>query len=438
MSLRSIGSVALAISLSHSVFADEPTDSTVVAAAHEQSTWTVSEAIEDWEVGYAGGFFLRSPKHPPPFSLIINGRLQMRHTGLIVREPVFVDNGGNRFDRPPRNDFEMERARLQFKGTFFDPKLSYNFVIDGDTDELARLDFLIYKFEYEYEPWLIFGVGREKVAASREWLDSSKFMPFTDRSVATTFFRPSFSDSVWARGALTDDLRYLAMISNGLNTTRVSPANEDDRLAPSFTMWWEPLEDYGVDYSDLEYHEDPAVRLGFGTAYASQDEFIDPDLVTNELIFVRLVDGTRLIEDGALAPGVQVEQFDVALLSLDAAWKYRGLGLWAEYYLRWIENIKGDGPLPMNELFQHGFMAGGGYFLIPEKLEAVARMSAIYGEFGSAYAYAAGLNYYVRGHDLKFQFDVTQLVDNPAQNGGPNLRAGDDGVLIRSQVQLAF
>ncbi|QDT64136.1 Phosphate-selective porin O and P [Calycomorphotria hydatis] len=400
--------------------------------------WTSKPVHMPFHVGFDHGFYLKSLERDPAFKLRVNGRLQQRYTAFLSRQAVYVDNGGNVFPRPDRNDFEMERARLEFHGNVYDPRLKFLMIIDGDTDEAATLAFLMYYFEYEFDPAIIFGMGRQKVAVSREWMNSSKDMPLVDRSMATTFFRPGFSDGIWLHGEPTEGLFYRAMLTNGLNTAGLTPGQVDNNIVPSLSVWWEPLGTYGPDYSDLEYHECPVIRVGGGLSYAVEDVVQTPDVIPNELTVVRLSDGTRLVEDGALAPGVNVNGFNVGLLSLDAAYKHQGLSLWGEYYIRTVSDIVATGPIPINRLFQHGFVVGGGYFILPKELEVAARYSVVYGDFGTGHEYAGGVNWYIYGHDLKVQFDVTQLVQNPGQSSGPGFRAGDDGVMIRAQVQVAF
>lgn len=77
--------------------------------------------------------------------------------------------------------------------------------------------------------------------------------------------------------------------------------------------------------------------------------------------------------------------------------------------------------------------------MIPQRLEVNGRISEVFGEFGDAQVYAGGVNWFINGtHNWKLTFDVTRLVRNPANNSGPNLRVGDDGVLFRTQLQVAF
>lgn len=127
------------------------------------------------------------------------------------------------------------------------------------------------------------------------------------------------------------------------------------------------------------------------------------------------------------------------LYSVDAAFKYQGFSANAEYFFRWLQSIEGDGALPQSQIYDHGFYAESGYFLIPHKIELNSRISQVLGEFGNAYEYAGGVNWFINGtHQWKLTFDVSKLTRNPISNSGPNLVVGDDGLLFRTQLQIAF
>ena len=83
-----------------------------------------------------------------------------------------------------------------------------------------------------------------------------------------------------------------------------------------------------------------------------------------------------------------------------------------------------------------------GYFLIPKKVEAVARVGAVWdiGPGGEGvWEYAAGANWYINGHGNKLQFDVTKVNELAATSGGANfLELNDDITLFRLQWQVMF
>jgi hypothetical protein len=393
------------------------------------------------EAFYDEGFVLGSDDEDAPFLLKSNIRMQFRHTGFDRSRTFWVDSAG--IIRPilNRNDFEIERGRLSFEGFFYDPDLQYYLNLDFDTDDQHVVIAHDFWFNYRFNRGLDVYIGKAFVPGSRDWLEGSTRTQFTDRPMATTFFRPDRSVGIWALGEPIDKVFYRVMLANGFNTTDLTFEEINQQLAYSGSLWSEVIGDYGRGYSDLEWHEDLAVRLGNSFTFAPSSP---PDIAFNpvsEQNFVRLSDGTPLFETGALAPGATVEDFDIYLYAVDAALKYRGWSLNAEYYLRWLQDIQADEPLPIDRtrMFDHGYYVQGGYFVLRERVELIARHSQVNGPFGNGAEYAMGFNWFInRTHYLKFTFDANWLDSIPAQNSGPNYRAGDSGMLFRSQLQIAF
>ena len=395
-------------------------------------------------VDYDNGLVLRPfDKEATPFELKIGIRLQFRYTGFNRDRETYSNNGDASRGGPllvrNRNDFEIERSRLIFRGFMFDPKLKYFVNLDADTDDGHRVrvhDFWVY---YEFSDAFILNVGKGMVPGSRDWLSLSPNTHIADRSMATTFFRPDRTIGVWARGELCDDLFYHVMLGNGVNTNDLPQSEVDERFAYSMSSWWEPLGEVGKGHADLKYHEDAVVRLGHSFTYASQTDKED-GASTGEEAFVRLSDGTRLVTPGALAAGVTVDQFNYYLYSIDAAYKYRGFSANAEFFLRWLNSFETTGgTIPHSELFDRGFYVDAGYFLVPKKLEVAALLSHVNGLFGDSWEYAAGINYFVTAtHFNKLTFDVSVLDGSPTSNNSTNHFVGQDGVMFRFQYQVQY
>lgn len=399
-------------------------------------------ATGEYRVGYEDGFYIR-PADPEsnPFSMRINGRVQLRHTGLVRNVESWTDSAGVTRAVTPRNDFEIERLRFVFRGNFIDPKLGYFMQLDGDTDENHRVDVLDFWINYEFSEALVLHAGKGFVPGSRDWLHGDSRFRFADRSMATEFFRPDRDVGVWALGDLEENLHYRVMVSNAFRAQDVRSDQLDDRFAYAGSLWWDPLGDYGAApmYSDLDWSESLVMRVGSSVSFARERAEDQAGLPLGEENFARLSDGTRLVEPGALAPGVTVNEFDVLLYALDGAGRYRGFSWNGEYFFRWISSLEGTGALPLSGFFDHGFYIDVGYFIVPERWELIARTSQIYGAFGTAFEYAGGVNWFLNGtNNLRLTIDVSRVIGVPIDASGANYRAGDDGVMLRTQFQAAF
>src|SRR5207244_11826587 len=75
--------------------------------------------------------------------------------------------------------------------------------------------------------------GYTGVPGSRSLVNTFPFFQSTDRTMADNFFRPGFTQGIWANGDLTPELHYLAFVGIGLNTLNISAAKLVDKLMGS-------------------------------------------------------------------------------------------------------------------------------------------------------------------------------------------------------------
>ncbi|MGZ3386034.1 MAG: hypothetical protein ACXWNF_13630 [Isosphaeraceae bacterium] len=157
-------------------------------------------------------------------------------------------------------------------------------------------------------------------------------------------------------------------------------------------------------------------------------------LANPEDTILRLSNGTPLFRPGALGPGVELFSTGVQLWTIDAAVKYRGLGISGEYFFRWLDGFKETGRSPFRTLFDQGALLQAGYFVTPGKLETFARTSFVTGPFGGGNEFGGGVNWYVKGsRDWRLTFEVLRINHSPAQNILTGYRAGESGTLFQLQ-----
>ncbi len=283
-------------------------------------------------------------------------------------------------------------------------------------------------------------VGQNKVPGSREWLESAfAALEGPDRTMATTFFRPSLSQGVWITGEPIDGVYYHAMMSNGFNTLNLRPTQLNNRFCWSGSAWWEPWGDFGRGYADFEDHKDPVVRIGACYTFAlGQGSQAASDAVENSSI--RLSDGTLITQPGALAPGVTLQSYDISLAAFDLAFKHRGLSVSTEWYAQDLSALKGNGPLPFSSTQAYGGFLQGGYFILPQKVELYSRASFVTGHYGTGSEVAGGLNWFILPgqSNLRFTFDTAWLNRSPADQNRTGFVAGQTGILIRTQIIFTF
>ena len=393
-----------------------------------------------YTAGYDGGFRIKPrDKKKNPFDLKINGRLQFRWAAFARDRDTFTNRLGT-IGVPDRNDFEIERGRLEFKGNILDSKTKFYFNLDADTDDNHDVIFHDFWFDRVVNDHLTIRLGKAKVPGSYEWLESSTSTRFADRSVSTTYFRADRSLGIWFLGETPNDTYYQIAVTNGFVSTDLEPEDVDNNFAYTILSYRDFGSDFGKGHSDLEFHETPSTRIGYSASYTNTNP-LDGDQPSLEQNFARVSDGARLTDTGALTPGLTINDFDQYFLSTFISGKWRGFSYNAEYYARWLQNFGTiEGPsTSINSLFDSGFYVDVGYFLIPERLEVNARVSQIDGLFGDSWEYAAGWNYFINGtHKNKLSFDATVLDGIPTSSSSPNFELGQDGILYRLQYQIAF
>jgi hypothetical protein len=374
-----------------------------------------------------------------PYSLRINHQTAFRYTGFVKESPSWVDSSGNTNLLFNSSDFAIPRGRLIFSGNTLLPDLSYLLNVDYNTVNNNPIGFRAYALSYRFSRSMEVHLGQNKVPGSREWLHSSfDAQAGPDRSMATTFFRPSLSQGIWFTGQPIDRLYYHAMVSNGFNTLNVRQSELNDRFCVSESTWWEPWGDFGRGYSDLENHQELTVRLGSSLTVTKEEGSQSSEYAENTLI--RLSDGTLATQAGALAPGVTLQSFYLNLQAIDLAFKYRGISLSTEIYRQGLTGLQGNGPLPLDALHTYGGVAQVGNFIIPQKFELYTRYSFVTGKFGSGSEIAGGLNWFLlRGKsNLRYTLDTAWLDSSPADQNRTGFLAGQSGFLARTQVTSSF
>jgi len=410
------------------------------------------------QVGYDKGFYLRSADEQ--FLLKINGILQVRYAH-------YNDQSRNRWLTPrqrysDRSGFSMDSIHVLFRGQLFGPELTYCIHMvatetgPGDGGETALewytwRAFADYKFADELH--VKAGLFVVPFGMQESFVSNSRTM-FVTRGMANELFNFDRSIGVQVWGDLFDKmLTYQVAVTNGWRNAR-DRFNTPDVLReldqnPAITarVVWHAIGDVGAACceSDLEWHEDPALNIGLSFGYMNDNgDRSDPGI---------LYAVNDLFRDGVGGFGrVGMQGTNVAQFGADAHFKYRGLAATWEYWLRMVDvtdtNLLGlAAPYFVatgsdDSFHQQGMQMQLGYFLIPKKVEAVARVGAVWdiGPGGEGvWEYAAGANWYINGHGNKLQFDVTKVNELAATSGGANfLELNDDITLFRLQWQVMF
>ena len=375
-----------------------------------------------------------------PFGMALGGYMQLRWFEFARDATSWTDNAS--ITRPINNinTFNINRFLLSFHGHVVDERLVYNFALFGTTNVGVRSGVVpIGLAGWKFSDAATVGGGVTPVPGTREWIESTPWTVGIDRSMANTFFRPGFSPGAMAIGSLFDKtVHYQAGVWNAIDGGTTGVLRRGTSMAWAGNTWWEPFGPFGLGVSDMEHHDEPVVRLGTSGVYALTNAL--PIQGSNpEDTIVRLSDGTPIAERGALGPNSLLEQYLYQLASVDAAWKYRGVGLAFEYYFRLLDNFSGEGTFERSSIFDHGGMAYLSWCFVPRTYEAYARSSVVTGPYGTGQEYGGGLNWYLKeSRQARLTLEALHMNRNPAQNFLYPYRAGYTGTAIQTQLVVAF
>ena len=394
-----------------------------------------SPLLAGWDRGQ--GFFIRDADNN--FLLKIGGRVQVRYTYKGRDRRGDNENVGE-IGGEDDSFFELERARIKLAGHVLTPKLTYAVQVDGDTDGSGLVDVVDYLVEYKQSDALRFGVGQHKAYFLRQEPTSSSRQQFVDRSLANEVFNIDRTLGIWVRGHLAESfIYYVFEVGNGFDSVnrRSNAVDQIPHFAAKLDFNLIGANATKRAYSEGDFKRDTLFVLGFSFASDQNND----------------------------SSGVNAVQYTAYQLGVDTVFKSGGLSFVGEYMGRFLDFEGGNSTAPgaqnsTSSTYSHGFYAQAGMFFT-DHLEAAARVSAVWGNDGSgrdgtAVEVGPGLNWYISGdHKVKWQTDLLWF-DIPASmpfqttrlagsaplgrfsSSAAQLQAGEQGILLRTQLQLQF
>ena len=328
---------------------------------------------------------------------------QLRYTNSQLGNDSYIDHLGAVRPVTRRNDFSLNRNMFQFTGYIFDKRLQYNLIIWASNTSAAVVvgGFVSWKFNKAITLYS----GYWGAPGSRTLTGSFPYFVQPERSMADQFFRPGFTQGAWIDGEPWKGFHYELFAGDGLNTLTVPTGKIDPHLVYSGSVWWEPLGTYGIPgtrarsmYDDYQNNKKPVVRFGTSFTKSKENRFSNIGEGNPENTGLYNSDGVNTFATGAFAPGVSVTDVTYRMLAADGGVKWRGLAVNGQYFFRWLNNFRADGPLPIGETFDHGFELVVSKFVVPKKWEVYGRGSMVFGQFRNSYEYAPGVKWYIAGN----------------------------------------
>ncbi len=378
-----------------------------------------------------------------PFLLKFNINTQVRYLNTLNSDDTFTDHLGVVRQVQKRNDITVNRTMFILGGYIFDKRLRYSSTVW--TSAGAASIVVAGNIGWQFNKALTITGGYNGVPGSRSLVNTFPFFTATDRSMADNFFRPGFTQGIWANGEPVKGLNYMVFVGNGLNTINISANKIDTSLLVSGSVWWEPLGAFAEPgksrnmYDDYFASKKTRIRLGTSFTRSREDRFSNLDQSSPENTSLYNSDGVLTFSTGAFAPGVTVDKATYRMYAIDGGLKKSGLAVNGQYFFRWLNDFEADGPLPLASTFDHGGELSASYFVVPRKLIVYGRGSGVYGQFGNSWEYAGGVKWhFLPTERLWLNAEVMWVHKVPYTGAFTPYNAGLNGWVPMLQTILAF
>ena len=369
-----------------------------------------------------------------------------RYLNQLALEETYTDAFGRTKTLDLRNDVQLQKVMLYFKGWFMDPDFRYLFYAwtantnMGQGAQVVLAGNLSYRFNEAFS----LGVGIGGLPSTRTTnYTFPQWLRVDNRTIADEFFRGSYTTGIWAWGKLSDTLRYRVMLGNNLSQLGVDAGELDATLnTVSGALWWMPTTgEYGPGegFGDFEHHNEAATLFGVNFTRSREDQQSQPGLNSFENSQIRLSDGTTIFQADPFGTGTQVRKATYRMAAANAGVKYQGWSLDAEYYWRWVDDFRATGPMPFDEMYDHGYQLQGSAMVVPKQLQAYVSGSKIFGEFGDPWDVAVGVNWYpMKRRELRMNMQGLYLKDSPVGYSSVPFVVGGNGWVFTTDLMFNF
>ena len=365
-------------------------------------------------------------------SLNISGYGLFRYINQMPGEQTYTDHLGRVRTVKARNDINWHRTMLWFSGFLGVPQLRYTITVWSLPTTQQTLEFGY--LQYTFSRALSVGGGMAPNLTSRSMQGSHPFWAGSDRQMTEEFFRGGFSSGLFIRGEPVSRLYYTASVNTNLSQLGVTATNDSRDLAYSGSLMWMPTTgEFGPrgGFGDLEEHQQLATKFGVSAAHAREDRAAPLGQAPNETQ-LRLSDGVLLFEKGALADTVTLRKADYDNVAFDAGFKYKGFSFQGEYYLRRYSNFLATSPLPLDSVYDHGFMAEAMHMVVPQKLGLYVAGGYVFDDFKrNPWEVAGGASLYPFGNrSWRLNLHVIRVEKCPTSSNFGYYTAGQHGTTV--------
>jgi len=368
----------------------------------------------------------------------------VRYLNQLGLDASYTDAFGNVKAVQQRQDFQIQKLQMKFLGWVLDPKFRYFLYAwtSNASQGLGAQVVLAGNFNYTFNKYLNVAAGITSLPGTRSVEGNFPFWLGVDtRLIADEFFRPSYTSGIWAKGNLTDHLRYQVMLGNNLSTLGVSAAQLDNGLntVASALVWTPTTTDFGQGFGDFEHHDHLAVRVAGHFTRSTETKQSQPNSDQFENTQIRLEDGSVVFTPNLFGKGITIDELRYRMAAFDSGLKYKGLSLDGEYFLRWLDQFTGPGTAGLPLIFSHGFQAQASAMVVPKTLQLYGGGSTVFGKYGNPWDFRAGTNWFPwHNKVVRWNNEFLYLHKSAVGYTSVPFALGGTGPVFHSSVELAF
>lgn len=414
-----------------------------ILSAEPSAPTSIDQSKIDFKSG-AGLPIIQSPNG----TMRVNLYLLVRYLNQLPGSQSFEDHNGTTRNIDTANYISApHRVIMNFNGWIYDPKVIYSaaYWTVNATDKVAIIGYMGYKANEKLSVFA--GIGA--LPGTRSLTYSHPYWLGTDRFMADEFFRPGFTQGVWASGEALPGLSYTGMIGNNLTTLNVNAGEDSRDFAFSGNLCWMPsTHEFGPKggSGDFEHHKKVATR--FGTAYTYGKQNAATSTISQgqpDSTQIRMADSLLPFTKDAIIPGYTVDVLKFQMMAVDAGVKYRGLHLQAEAYMRQLSDfIEASGrEVPQSLVTDTGFHVQAAKMIRPRKTELYVGGSAVFGDrsagYRSSYEVVQGMNFFLFDtRNSRLNFHVIEVYRAPTSSVFGYYVGGQKGVTLSASWNINF
>ena len=327
--------------------------------------------------------------------------------------------------------FRVRRSRLYVSGDYAE---QFEFKLEGEFQLTATSGFTRTSFgatdlyvNWHAFPQLKIKVGQFKAPFGLEQLTSDSRLFSIEHSLVTTALAPDrqVGVQVWGHpfaqpGSEGGDwLTYYAGMFNGVG--RNLSVNDNAEF-----MYVGRLEVTALRSKML--NQETQLRFG-ASGLTSRD---NPGFTVSNALFLN--------EDGSLSPFAYPTAAHRRAFGLDTSLSVGPFELIAEYANQRLSGREVAGfPVRWESFRADGYYVQGSYYLVPDKLQLVAKWESFNPDQApndGIHSITGGLNYYIRGHDLKLMANYIHTWSDYRESNPQYGRAEFDQVILRLQLMF--